>query len=197
MVYRKAFCNGDLPFFWLRLSQFSKISKEVSMKKLFTVVLAMSMVLALSAVSMAKNNTISLTANWGTTIVGLEYERRLGNFGLGFEANMLINPSNMLNAAYPFAMRTNAILRYYLDLSPQVKPYVSLAPGAFMVFIPEVDVTTSFAMFDMPMTLGVEYTPGNLRFAIEGGYELLAMAAPTGTASSGLFFVKAAAGYRF
>ncbi len=175
-----------------------KSEKEDNMKKLFTVVLAMTMVLALSVVSMAKNNTISLTANWGTTIIGLEYERRLGNFGLGLEANMFLNPNSMLDQVYPFAMRTNAILRYYLNLSPQIKPYISIAPGAFMIFLPEPGAVAA-SMFDMPMTLGVEYTPGNFRIALEGGYELLAISVPDPVAvsSGGLFFAKAAVGYRF
>ena len=171
--------------------------RKLRMKKAFMVILAAALILAFSASSMAKDNTISLTGAYSSTILGVEYERRIGDFGVGVETSMLMGRS-MLVASMPFAIRLNALGRYYLNLSPQFKPYVNLGPGVLLLVppAPEPMAMSTIAMFDMQFSAGLEYTPGSFRIAAEAGYEMMvypSVAAGVG----GTFFFKAAAGYRF
>lgn len=74
------------------------------MKRALTLILATALILASSASSMAKDNVISLTGAYSSTILGLEYERRFGDFAVGLETSMIVNRS-MLVATAPFAIR--------------------------------------------------------------------------------------------
>ena len=160
-------------------------------------ILAMLVVLAAPSVSSAKNNSLSLTGSFGSTLLGLEYERRIGHFGLGIEASTLMSfPYYMEIEALP--LRVNGLLRYYLGDISWVKPYISLAPGAIFSFFPAEPAGYDYNLaFNMHTTAGVEITPGLLRFAVEAGYEFVAVFLYPEPVAEGWFFMKAAVGLRF
>ena len=158
---------------------------------------ALLLVLAASTASLAKNNSLSLTGSFGSTLLGLEYERRIGHFGLGLEASTLMSfPYYQEFESIP--LRVNGLLRYYLGDISWIKPYVSLAPGAIFSFFPVEPASIDYNLaFNMHATAGVEITPGFLRFAAEAGYEFVAVFLYPEPVAEGWFFVKAAVGLRF
>lgn len=162
--------------------------------------LAIVTVLCLSAASAAgKSNTISLFGSFSFTFFGVEYERRLGNFGLGADLGLFSIMDLMLPEAF-FSMRLNGLFRYYFNVSPQFKPYINVAPGVMMMFlkVPEPALAVAVPVFNMHTSAGMEYTPGNFRLALEAGYEFYVVPAlPAQYEVPGLFFIKLAAGYRF
>lgn len=146
---------------------------------------------------MATGNTLSLTGSYGSTLVGLEYEKRLGNFGLGLELSTF-NSKAFYSAVSPLPIRANVLLRYYFDLFPRLKPYISLAPGALLVIYPPEPASISANIaFNMHATAGIEITPGNLRLAAEAGYEFVTVFLYPSPASEGWFFAKGSIGFRF
>lgn len=166
-------------------------------KRAIIAALSILIILAASSASMAKNNSLSLTGSFGSTLLGLEYERRIGHLGLGLEASTLMSfPYYQEFEAIP--LRVNGLLRYYLGDIPWIKPYISLAPGAIFSFLPaepaSIDVNVAF---NMHATAGVEITPGLLRFAAEAGYEFVAVFLYPEPVAEGWFFMKAAVGLRF
>lgn len=164
-------------------------------------IIALTVILTLSIVSsstMAKNNTISFTGTFSSTVVGLEYERRLGSFGLGAEASFIQNPAFLMpTATSNFIMRANALVRYYLDFVPIVKPYITLAPGAYMAFVPSSEAPAMYTFFDMHASLGAQFAIGSLRLAAEAGYEFFLVPAVAEVHPIGNFFAKGAVGWRF
>jgi hypothetical protein len=149
------------------------------------------------AASASGSNTLSLTGSYGSTLVGLEYEKRLGDFGLGLELSVLYSKP-FTSAGEPFPLRVNALMRYYFDLLPNLKPYITLAPGALFVFYPvEPAALNADIAFNMHATAGVEFTPGSLRFALEAGYEFVTVFLYPAPASEGWFFLKGGAGITF
>lgn len=157
-------------------------------------------VLCLSAASAAESsNTISLFGSFSFTFFGVEYERRLGNFGLGADLGLFSIMDLMLPEAF-FSMRLNGLFRYYFNVSPQFKPYINVAPGVMMMFlkVPEPALAVTVPVFNMHTSAGMEYTPGNFRLALEAGYEFyIVPTLPAQYEVPGLFFIKLAAGYRF
>ncbi len=160
-------------------------------------IVAILVVFAASAASSAKNNSLSLTGSFGSTLLGLEYERRIGHFGLGLEASTLLSfPYYEEIEALP--LRVNGLVRYYLGDISWIKPYVSLAPGAFFSFFPVEPAGYDYNVaFNMHATAGVEITPGPFRFALEAGYEFIAVFLYPEPVSEGWFFMKGAVGLRF
>lgn len=61
-------------------------------------------------------NALSLTGSYGSTLVGLEYERKLGDFGLGIG----------LGALNSRPVGANGILRCYVNFFPRLKPHLGL-----------------------------------------------------------------------
>lgn len=191
------------------------------MKKTLVALAVLALVFAAAVPTLAKNNTISVTGSYGSTIVGLEYERRIGNFGVGLEVSMLANERfwgmpepGQLEEGW-FDMRMNGLFRYYLNLSPAVRPYISLAPGVYLG-IPIMDGEEPepygaalpkngppvFAAFDLITSAGIELNPGPLRIAAEAGYEFVVYPYLDGFAAQplplvGSFFFKGAVGVRF
>jgi len=166
--------------------------EEEHMRKIIISLFVVFAVLAFSIPSGAKSNTISLTGTYGSTIFGLEYETRF-NFGIGLETGFFLGAHP---TATPFAMKINGLLRYYFNLSPTFKPYISLGPGVWMVFPIAPEALPPISYFDMHATAGLEFTPGNFRIAAELGYEFFVF--PSVAAGfAGWFFLKGAAGYRF
>lgn len=163
------------------------------MKRILIALLAVTVILTLSVSAMAKNNTLSLTGTYGSTIFGLEYETRFGNFGIGLDTGFFLGAHP---AETPFAMRINGLLRYYFNLSPMFKPYINLAPGVWMVFPVTPEALPVVSYFDMHATAGLEFTPGNFRIAAEAGYEFFVLPS-TAAGVAGWFFFKGAVGYRF
>lgn len=191
------------------------------MKKTLVALAVLALVFAAAMPTLAKNNTISVTGSYGSTIVGLEYERRIGNFGVGLEVSMLSNP-RFWNAPEPgqlegwFDMRINGLFRYYLNLNPTVRPYISLAPGVYLgipimdgeqpepygMALPNDYAPPVFAAFDLITSAGIELNPGPLRIAAEAGYEFIVYPYLDGFAAQplplvGSFFFKGAVGVRF
>ncbi len=160
-------------------------------------IIAMIIVLAASSASSAKNNSLSLTGSFGSTLLGLEYERRIGHFGLGLEASTFLSfPYYQQIEALP--LRVNGLMRYYLGDVSWIKPYISLAPGAFFSFFPAEPEGFDYNLaFNMHATAGVEITPGPLRVAVEAGYEFIAVFLYPEPVAEGWFFMKAAVGLRF
>jgi len=155
------------------------------------------LVLSIAPMAMATGNTLSLTGSYGSTLVGLEYEKRFGNFGLGFELSTL-NSKPYYSTEEPLPMRANAIIRFYWDLFPNLKPYISLAPGGLLViYPPEPTALNANFVFNMHATAGVELTPGNLRLAVELGYEFVTVFLYPAPVSEGWFFAKAGIGFMF
>jgi len=168
------------------------------MKKRFIIAIAAVLLLfTLYSAADAYDNTLNLTGSYGSTFLGLEYERRFGNFGVGLETSMMWSkPYYASEEGFP--LRFNGILRYYFDVSRLLKPYISLAPGALIVIYPATPEQVSYnAAFNMHATAGLELTPGNLRFAVEGGYEFITVFLYPEPVSEGWFFLKGAVGIRF
>ncbi len=169
-------------------------------RALIILLLAIVTVLCLSAASAAESsNTISLFGSFSFTFFGVEYERRLGNFGLGADLGLFSIMDLMLPEAF-FSMRLNGLFRYYFNVSPQFKPYINVAPGVMMMFlkVPEPALAVAVPVFNMHTSAGMEYTPGNFRLALEAGYEFYVVpASPAQYEVPGLLFMKLAAGYRF
>jgi len=162
--------------------------------------LAIVIVLCLSAASEAgSSNTISLFGSFSFTFFGVEYERRLGNFGLGADLGLFSIMDLVLPEVF-FSMRLNGLFRYYFNVHPQFKPYINVAPGVMMLFfkVPEPALAVTVPVFNMHTTAGFEYTPGSFRLALEAGYEFFVVpAVPAEYEVPGIFFMKLAAGYRF
>lgn len=166
-------------------------------KTSFVALLTALLVLVASSASLAKDNSLSLTGSFGSTLLGLEYERRIGHFGLGIEASTL--------TSFPFyqefeslPLRVNGLVRYYLGDIAWIKPYISLAPGALFSFFPTEPASIGYNLaFNMHATAGLEITPGLLRVAAEAGYEFVTVFLYPEPVSEGWFFVKAAVGIRF
>jgi hypothetical protein len=167
------------------------------MKKRILAATVILFLLSFAPAALATGNTLSLTGALGSTFVGLEYERRLGNFGLGLELSAF-KTLFYDGTEGPLPLRTNALLRYYFDLTPRLKPYISLAPGALFVMSPADPMATDVNVaFNMHASAGLEVSPGNFRFAAEAGYEFVAVFLYPSPASEGWFFAKGSIGYRF
>lgn len=166
-------------------------------RSIVVAVLAMLLAISMATVSSAKNNSLSLTGSFGSTFLGLEYERRIGHLGVGLEASTLMSfPYYQEFEALP--LRVNGLLRYYIGDISWIKPYISLAPGALFSFFPVEPAQVDYNLaFNMHATAGIEITPGKLRVAAEAGYEFVTVFLYPEPVSEGWFFVKAAVGIRF
>jgi hypothetical protein len=144
-------------------------------KTILIAILTLTIILAGSSLSLAKDNTISLFGSYMPTHLGLEYEHRLGAFGIGAEVGYLhFYPTPV--AVDTALARFNLLGRYYLDLGSSVTPYITVAPGMLVgwyevtpvaVIPPTFEAWVDFFGY---VTAGAEYKVNNLRVALELGY---------------------------
>ncbi len=165
------------------------------MRKSIFLAFTLAFVLATSTAAFAKDNSLTLYGSMQPTFLGLEYERRIGDWGVGAEFGLL--PLNEYTQRYhlsPFG-------RYYFNVDFPVKPFLTLYPG--MVFalysgpvaMPEADWSTDVD-FCLLATAGAEYKLNWFRAALEVGGGFAVVPSPT-AAVIGLFTVKGGVGVAF
>ena len=165
------------------------------MRKSIIFAFMLALILVIPTVASARDNSVTLYGSMQPTFLGLEYERRIGDWGVGAEFGML--PLNDYTQRYhlsPFG-------RYYFDVNFPVKPFLTLYPG--MVFalysapaaIPEADWSTDFD-FCLLATAGAEYKLNWFRAALEVGGGFAVVPSPT-AGVIGLFTVKGGVGVAF
>lgn len=164
------------------------------MKNIRLVTFALIMIFLLSLAASAKDNSISLFGSYGHTYMGVEYERRVSDFGLGAELGFLpIFPDS-------YVLRISAIGRYYIPVKSSIRPYISLYPG-LLIISAEMPTSMSYPSqylsltnFSIYATMGAEYKVNSFRAALEIGGGLAVL--PLGI-TSGKFIVKGAIGVAF
>lgn len=170
------------------------------MKKTIVASIVLVLLLAAASSASAKNNVISLYGSYGPTYMGVEYERRLGDFGVGLDFGFL--PANSSFQMY----RISALGRYYFDVDFPVKPYLSLYPGVVLFVFggspptgaPAAMPYETEAGFSLYATAGAEYKISMFRTALEiGGGFLTYPAVTAGPPVNHFLLVKGSVGVVF
>jgi len=162
------------------------------LRRLLSAAVAMVLLASLPAAA-AKENTIAAFGSYMPTYMGIEYERRIGAWGIGVETGLL--PIGQTGGQ----VRLGITGRYYIDLKSPVSPFISLSPGLIMSWYdvssqiePSADLYASFFAYG---AVGLEYRIGIIRAAVEIGGGFDTMPEPAGT--HGYFVFKGGIGLSF
>lgn len=174
------------------------------MRKTAVAMMVLVILVLMSTSAMATNNSLTLFGSHGPTYLGLEYERRIKNFGVGIEFGAVpFTP-------YSSMFRVNALGRYYLANKTEVTPFFSLAPGALFYVLngpngtailesPQPPPSDLITMFYMYGSAGLEYKHENIRAVLEAGGSLTVAPIRTDLSAPvmGGFIVKIGVGLAF